>query len=258
MHGRSFVSVLVAGELALAFAVSVPVTVVPEHVAAAEQPAAPAEPVPADITGALPPSAVAPAPPATDGTSPQPAGSSALDAADPSQLSAAASPAPEADPVVTRIRLNLADTSSRKGAAATDVAAVQAFYAERSEAAVWITPMGFSAKAQAAIDEIGEADDWGLSAQAFKLPPAGALPATIEAQAEAEIALQLAILQYARFARGGRANPSSLSKLIDQSPSFREPKAVLVEIAAADAPDDYLRSLHPKHEQFHFLRQALL
>lgn len=258
MHGRSFVSVLVAGELALAFAVSVPVTVVPEHLAAAEQPAAPAEPVPADITGALPPSAVAPAPPATDGTSPQPAGSSALDAADPSQLSAAASPAPEADPVVTRIRLNLADTSSRKGAAATDVAAVQAFYVERSEAPVWITPMGFSAKAQAAIDEIGEADDWGLSAQAFKLPPAGALPATIEAQAEAEIALQLAILQYARFARGGRADPSSLSKLIDQSPSFREPKAVLVEIAAADAPDDYLRSLHPKHEQFHFLRQALL
>ena len=258
MHGRSFVSVLVAGELALAFAVSVPVTVVPEHVAAAEQPAAPAEPVPADITGALPPSAVAPAPPAADGTSPQPAGTSALDAADPSQLSAAASPAPAADAVVTRIRLNLADTSSRKGAAATDVAAVQAFYAERSEAPVWITPMGFSAKAQAAIDEIGEADDWGLSAQAFKLPPAGALPATIEAQAEAEIALQLAILQYARFARGGRANPSSLSKLIDQSPSFREPKAVLVEIATSDAPDDYLRSLHPKHEQFHFLRQALL
>ncbi len=258
MHGRSFISVLVAGELALAFAVSVPVIVAPEHVAAAEQPAAPADLAPADLTGALPPSAVAPAPPAMDGASPQLTGSSTLNAADPSQFSAAASPAPKADPVVIRIRLNLADTSTRKDVAATDVAAVQAFYAERSEAPVWITPMGFSAKAQAAIDEIGQADDWGLSAAAFRLPPAGVLPATIEAQAEAEIALQLAILQYARFARGGRANPSSLSKIIDQSPSFRDPKAVLVEIAATDAPDDYLRSLHPKHEQFHFLRQALL
>ena len=36
--------------------------------------------------------------------------------------------------------------------------------------------MGFSAKAQAAIDEIGKADDWGLSAAAFELPPAGDAP----------------------------------------------------------------------------------
>jgi len=36
------------------------------------------------------------------------------------------------------------------------------------------------------------------------------------------------------------------------------PNTVMNEIAATDAPDRYLRSLHPTHEQFVRLRQALL
>jgi murein L,D-transpeptidase YcbB/YkuD len=42
------------------------------------------------------------------------------------------------------------------------------------------------------------------------------------------------------------------------TPTLRDPKAVMTEIAAADAPDAYLRSLHPKHEQFQLLHQALV
>jgi L,D-transpeptidase YcbB len=38
----------------------------------------------------------------------------------------------------------------------------------------------------------------------------------------------------------------------------RDPKIVLAEIAASDTPNSYLQSLHPKHEQFARLRQALL
>jgi murein L,D-transpeptidase YcbB/YkuD len=117
--------------------------------------------------------------------------------------------------------------------------------------------MGFSAKAQAAINEIGKADDWGLTASAFELPPAGDLPDNADDQAIAEIKLQLAILKYARFARGGRVDPSSLSVLIDQAPPLLDPKIVLTKIAASPTPA-YLQSLHPKHEQFKRLRQALL
>jgi hypothetical protein len=62
---------------------------------------------------------------------------------------------------------------------------------------------GLSARGQAALFEIGKADDWGLDAAAFDLPPAGALPTTPDDQANAEIKLDLAILKYARFARGG-------------------------------------------------------
>jgi murein L,D-transpeptidase YcbB/YkuD len=159
--------------------------------------------------------------------------------------------------VVASIRVKLTEPGLRQDATATDLAALEAFYDARSEP-VWVTPMGFSAKGQAIIDEIGKADDWGLSAAAFDLPPAGALPATPEAQAAAEIKLDVALLKYARFARGGRSDPTTLSFLIDQEPTLRDPKLVLAEITASPEPDAYLRSLHPKHEQFKRLRQALL
>ena len=162
------------------------------------------------------------------------------------------------DAVVAAIRLKLADPGLRKDSNPDNLAALAAFYGMRTGAPLWMTEMGFSKKGQAALFEIGKADDWGLDAAAFELPQAGALPRSTEAQALAEIKLDLAILKYARFARGGRLNPSEISDLFDQVPPLRDPKMVMSEIAAADAPDAYLRSLHPKHEQFERLRQALL
>jgi murein L,D-transpeptidase YcbB/YkuD len=64
-------------------------------------------------------------------------------------------------------------------------------------------------------------------------------------------------LKYARHARGGRTDPDKL-KNNDMTPTFRDPNRVLAEIAATPAPNDYLRSLHPQHEQFKRLHQALL
>jgi murein L,D-transpeptidase YcbB/YkuD len=174
-------------------------------------------------------------------------------------LAAEATPAPvPADPIVAAIRLKLADPGLRKDANPDDLAALAAFYGMRTGSPLWMTEMGFTAKGQAALFEIEKADDWGLSAAAFELPQAGDLPASLEAQALAEIKLDLAILKYARFARGGRLNPSKISDLFDQVPPLRDPKTVISEIATADAPDAYLRSLHPKHEQFERLRQVLL
>ena len=76
--------------------------------------------------------------------------------------------------------------------------------------------------------------------------------------AAAEIKLGLAVLKYARHARGGRLDPAALSKHLDMKPTLREPKAVLDAVAATDTPGDYLRALHPRHQQFQRLRQALL
>ena len=162
-----------------------------------------------------------------------------------------------ADPVVSIIRTKLSDPAFAKKHAG-DVEALASFYAVRAGAPLWITEMGFSAKGQQVLFEIEKAGEWGLNAASFELPPADLLPATPEAQALAEIKLDLAILKYARFARGGRLNPSEVSKLFDQKPPLRDPKAVLAEIEVAEAPDAYLRSLHTKHEQFVRLRQALL
>jgi murein L,D-transpeptidase YcbB/YkuD len=167
-----------------------------------------------------------------------------------------ASPPVDATPVVAAIRGKLQDTAIRKDVPSGDLAALEAFYNARGEA-VWITDMGFSSEAQAAIDEIHEADDWGLNATAFALPNAGDLPDSLDDQAQAEIELNLAILKYARHARGGRTDPDKL-KNVDMHATLRDPKLVLAEVAVAPAPDEYLRSLHPKHEQFQRLHQALL
>ncbi len=165
---------------------------------------------------------------------------------------------PPAHPVVAAIRLTLQDPALRKGATTDDLAALEAFYGERSGPPLWITAMGFSARAQALIAEIQNAGDWGLAPEAFDLPPASDLPATTEAQATDEIKLALAILKYARFARGGRLSPTRISVLFDLKPDLPDPKAVLTEIAASASPGAYLTSLQPKQEQFEILRQALL
>jgi murein L,D-transpeptidase YcbB/YkuD len=162
------------------------------------------------------------------------------------------------DAVVAAIRLNLADPGLAKDANPDDLAALVAFYGKRTGGPLWMTEMGLSEKGQSALFEIEKADDWGLAAAAFELPPAGELPASPRAQATAEIKLDLAILKYARFARGGRLNPSELSDLFDQAPPVHDPKTVLSEIAATESPNAYLQSLHPKHEQFQRLREALL
>jgi murein L,D-transpeptidase YcbB/YkuD len=165
-------------------------------------------------------------------------------------------PAP-GSPLVEAIRTKVADPALRQGATADDLNALVAFYNSRGEA-VWMTDMGFSSEAQAAIDEILKADDWGLTSSAFDLPSAGDLPDSVDKQAIGEIKLDLAILKYARHARGGRLTPSRVSPLFDQRPSLRKSETVLTEIAAADSADAYLRSLHPKHPQFEQLRQELL
>jgi murein L,D-transpeptidase YcbB/YkuD len=163
-----------------------------------------------------------------------------------------------ADPVVAAIRTKLNDSSLRSRANGNDLAALEAFYTAHGEAPVWLTDEGFSAKAKAIIAEIEKAADWGLPEGDFDLPDIGDVPGVPDSKAADEIKLDLAILQYARFARGGRLSPQRVSFILDQKPDLLDPKAVLTEIQAASEPDAYLRELNPKHEQFERLRQALI
>ena len=87
-----------------------------------------------------------------------------------------------ATPIVASIRAKLADPALRKSASSEDLAALEAFYNERSDP-LWMTDMGFSREALAAIDEVMKADDWGLSSAAFDLPAAGDLPDSVDEQA---------------------------------------------------------------------------
>ncbi|KAI95876.1 hypothetical protein T281_02815 [Rhodomicrobium udaipurense JA643] len=168
---------------------------------------------------------------------------------------AVAAEAPAGDPVAPLVVERAANAGS-KADARDDVSAVKTFYTATKGKPIWTSAEGFTPAATKAIREIRAADSYGLEASAFELPAsAGETP---EARAEAEVKLSLAILKYARHARGGRVDPPSISPAMDRKPHVYEPKSVLEAVTAADDADAYLRGLHPKSEQFKRLRQALI
>ena len=140
----------------------------------------------------------------------------------------------------------------RANAHADDIAALKAFYSANPDKPLWIEGGSLSPRAKAVMTEIGLADDWGLKAAAFALPAAGA------AGADAEVQLSLAVLKYARHARGGRLDPTQLTDAIDRTANLIAPDKVLADISTAAAPEAVLRKLHPQHPQFERLRQLYL
>ncbi len=159
--------------------------------------------------------------------------------------------------VIEAVRNTLADKSLvGKDHLADDIAALVAGYSTR-DVALWTKDGAYTDKAKAIIAELRKADDWGLEPSDFAVPDL-ARGASSDAQGAAEAQLALAALKYARFARGGRLDPVSLSNILDMQPPVKDPKIVLTELADAPEPDAYLRGLNPKHAGFEKLRQALL
>ncbi len=166
-------------------------------------------------------------------------------------------PVPEPDPIATQILARLPNAGG-KAEGREDAAGLAAFYHAEKGQPIWTSKDGFTPNALKVIKEIRSADDWGLDASAFQVPSNPGPGAKPEALADAELKLSLAVLKYARYARGGRLDPPSLSEIIDRRPRIYDPKTVLRAISLAESGDAYLRGLHPKHEQFKRLRQALL
>ena len=175
----------------------------------------------------------------------------------PARASASAA-APIADPTIAAIRGRLDGWGDSRGAdERADLDALKAYYSEPAAVRVWTGPTGLTPRADAVLSALARADDWGLDASAFTMPApprTGALPETL---IEAEIGIGLAVLRYARHARGGRLDPPALSKMIDMRPRPYEPRSVLEAIAAAPAADAYLEGLNPKHAGFLALKGAL-
>src|SRR5215467_4294764 len=173
-----------------------------------------------------------------------------------------AGPADTVHPIVALVRERLAATPARGSEAdKEDYAGLVAFYAESHGPPVWTSKDGFTPRARQAMAEIRKADDWGLKTSAFDLPTLPDGQATDETLADAEIKLSLAALKYGRYARGGRLDPPSVSRMFDRKPVIYDPKSLLQALAVTDdtdTADAYLRNLHPKHPQFARLRQAML
>jgi murein L,D-transpeptidase YcbB/YkuD len=172
---------------------------------------------------------------------------------------AAAAVAPETlvSPVVEAARRRLSDKSLvGRDNLAPDVAAAADFYNAHKEP-LWIHDGSYNEKAKSVISDLRKADDWGLESSDFIVPNL-ASNADADAQGAAEVQLTLSALKYARFARGGRLDPVSLSNILDMKPPVKDPKVVMRELAEASHPGPFLRGLNPHHDGFEKLRQELL
>lgn len=146
-----------------------------------------------------------------------------------------------------------------------DRAALRDFYAGRHDEPLWVTKSGWTPKALLAIAGFAHAGEWGLDPKAYAVPKlvaatGGGPELPRDDLAKADMELSLAVLKYARHARGGLIpEPSKqLSSYLDRKPQLRDRKTVLDEIAKFDDPAAYLTDLQPKHPQFEKLRQAWL
>ena len=205
-------------------------------------------PAPADVVifDKTAPNPAATAPP-SDTAAPQPTPAAATEAT-PVQ---AAKPVEDSIGVlVTRRAMALAG----RNAAKDDLAGLTAYYAANPDKPLWIGDTALTQRARAAIAEIRRADEWGLDAREFVLPGKSAAGDRAEL-IEAEARLTLAVLKYARHARGGRLDPTQLSPSIDRRAQLRDARLILDDIAATEAADAYLRRQHPPHQQFEKLRR---
>jgi murein L,D-transpeptidase YcbB/YkuD len=250
MRGRSSVAILGVAGICILVAIAAVLLVAPKQPETADS----------SITVAIPdnPALAATEAQGADSVVNTPNAAPEEEAPAPEETAAPEPAVPEKLQIADEIRLKLNDPTLRKGAHVDDLAALEKFYAQYSGPALWVTSAGLSPQAQAILGEIAKADEWGLDASAFVVPPPDFKAEGAEDQAATEVAIDLAILKYAREARGGGVDPSAVSKVFAQTPSVRDPATVLTEIAASATPDAYLRDLHPKQEQFERLHQALL
>lgn len=209
---------------------------------AAAQAPAPAAPVASPAEQAAPPTATPPPAVATPAPAPVEAGP------------------PPAPPLNTALRdaLQRSQPPVRQSVEREWHDAMTAFYDARQGLPIWMTERGPTPAAEVLIAEIGRADEWGLDPKEFDLSGLPPRTADIAALAAGEVKITRALMTYAWHARGGRVDPSQLSKWLDQSPRPLDVKALLTQFAAASDPSVALQKLHPQHRGFELLRQAYL
>ena len=155
----------------------------------------------------------------------------------------------DANPVASAVRSKLAGLPTEGSAQELKERAVLSdFYAARRDAPMWLSEAGLTDNGAALGAEILKADDWGLDAKDFALPP---IPPASQLDAEtigkADVEISLALLKYARYARGGRIIEPSilLNSNLDRKPQLLDPEIVIKGAAEAADIGAYVRGLHP-------------
>jgi murein L,D-transpeptidase YcbB/YkuD len=270
MRGRSIDRLLTGTALALAVALAGPATAAPDANSAAiealvpvPEPANVPPPSLADVGGpatatvtprATEPAMAAPAAsvPTSDGIPlPEPA-----NVPPPGAKDVAAAPASPDAPVAEKLRELFAGKVDRIIDRKTERKPIEAFYAAREFAPLWIENGAVNARAKGAIARLKQADADGLDPSDYRTPDFAAASSP-EALADAELRLTMAVLTYARHAQIGRVHYSRVSADIVYNMVPPEPAEVLAKMASAKDAGEALESYNPPHEAYRLLREKL-
>ncbi|HVZ51933.1 MAG TPA: L,D-transpeptidase family protein [Pseudolabrys sp.] len=147
---------------------------------------------------------------------------------------------------------NLERTVGRKA----DRGGIEAFYAGRNYAPLWVANGAADARAKSAIAYLGDAEAVGLDSSDYSTPHFGT-DMSADALAAAELKLTAAALTFARDAQIGRIHFTRVSSDIDFKLVAPEPAAVLAKLAGSDDAAKVLDSFNPPQPEFKALRAAL-
>ena len=210
--------------------------------------------------GAAPAAANALAAPAPAATVSAPAASetpAAAGAKEPAKPTIAVDLSPADQAVAEKLRELLAGKGDRILDRKKERAAVEAFYAGRGYAPLWITDGAANERTKATIARLKAADADALDPSDYSTPDFKAPADRPEALADAELRLTNSVLTYARHAQTGRVHYSRISADIFYEQVFPEPAEILARIAAASDAGEALGSYNPPHPGYKALRAKL-
>lgn len=244
-----------ASDLAIEAAVPVPEPAnVPPPTAADVQPAAPA--AAAQAEPAKPSEPVKAAEPAKTEPAAAPATQTTTAPAPAAPAAQASRVAAEDQPVADRLRDLLTAKTSRVFDRKGEKAAVEAFYAARDFAPLWIEKGALTDRATKAMARLKAADTDGLDAADYPLPDFAAAT-TPEAKADAELKLVASLLDFTRHVQSGRVHYSRVSADIAYPNNAPEPDDVLAALASSTNITATLDGFSPPQPGYKALKAKL-
>jgi murein L,D-transpeptidase YcbB/YkuD len=133
--------------------------------------------------------------------------------------------------------------------------AVDAFYASRGDAPVWLADGHWTPAARAAFARLQQAPDDGLDLRAYRVYSLDRGPDA--SLALGDIALSEAVAAYALQASGGRIDPARISRLIGSHAPVVSAAQALDETSKSADADKTLHGYNPQHPGYLALRDKL-
>lgn len=133
--------------------------------------------------------------------------------------------------------------------------AVDAYYASRGDAPVWLDKGQWTVAARSAFQQLQGAPEDGLDLRDYRVYSLGQGPEA--SLALGDVALSEAVAAYAFQASGGRVDPARISKLIGSRPAVVTAARALDETAKAADAGGLLQSYNPPDAGYVALREKL-